>query len=131
MDTVGLGWLCDIAELIREHPQLNWEQVVHQAKDLRIERRVYLGLFLASRMLDVALPKTIEDKIQTTPQVISLAQQVTKSIFDLSVETAPIPYLERFAFQLRAMDRNTDRGKYLLRFINGIEIISKTTQAHV
>lgn len=126
-----LGWLCDIAELIREYPQLNWEQVVTQAENLGIERRLYLGLRLASILLNVVLPKAIETKIDTTPHVTGLAQQVMKSMFDGSEETVPSPYLDRFSFQLRAMDRITDRGRYLLRFINAFDIAAKAEQARV
>lgn len=126
-----LGWLCDVAELIREYPELNWEQVITQAKKLGIERRLYLGLHLANRMLNVALPKAIESKIQYTPQVIGLAQRVIESIFDGSEQVTRYPYLERFAFQLRAMDRIADRGRYLLRFINGFEIASKAERTFV
>jgi Uncharacterised nucleotidyltransferase len=124
-----LGWLCDVSELIREYPQLNWEQVIYQAKTSGIERRLYLGLLLASRMLGMALPEVIEAKIQTTTNVIGLAQQVTKNVFDDSEEIVQFSYLDRFAFQLRAMDRIADRGRYLFRFINGFEIVSKAKQA--
>ena len=123
-----LGWLCDIAELIREYPQLNWDHVLTQANQLGIERRLYLGLHLANSMLNVTLPQPIETKIHTTPHVVGLAQQVIESMFDGSEQTTRFPYLNRFGFQLRAMDRIADRGRYLLRFINGIEIALKAEQ---
>lgn len=114
-----LNWLCDIAQLIRVYPNLNWEQIVAQATKLGIERRLYLGLFLVNCLLKTPLPKAIETKLQTTPQVKVLAQQVMDRLFDDTEQTARFPYFERFAFQLRAIDRMADRGRYLLRFAHG------------
>lgn len=123
-----LGWLCDISELIREYPLLNWDQVLIQAKKLGIERRLYLGLNLAKSLLNTALPQALERKIHATPHVDGLARQVIERMFDRTEQTTRFPYLNRFAFQLRAMDRIADRGRYLLRFINGFEITSKAEQ---
>lgn len=115
-----LNWLCDIAELIHAYPSLNWERIITQANKLGIERRLHLGLFLANCLLQTPLPRTIETKILATPHVKVLARQVVERVFDGTEETARFPYFERFAFQLRAMDRMADRGRYLLRFANGI-----------
>jgi len=114
-----LIWLCDIAELIRVYPHLNWEHVFAQAAKLGIERRLCLGLLLANCMLKTPLPKTIETKVYGIPHMKVLAQQVMKRVFDGTEQTAGFPYLERFAFQLRVMERMVDRGRYLLRFSMG------------
>ena len=120
-----LSWLCDLAELVRAHPRLNWEQIIAQAAKLGIERRLYLGLFLANYLLEAPIPRTIETKIHTTSQLKALAQQVIEKVFDDTEQIVRFPYLERFAFQLRAMDRMVDRGRYLLRFTNGVDIAAK------
>jgi hypothetical protein len=124
-----LSWLCDIAELIRVYPHLNWEQIVAQATKLGIERRLYLGLLLANCMLKTPLPKVIETKIHDTPHVKVLAQQIMENVFDDTEQASRLPYLERFAFQLRAMDRMADRYRYLLRFANRIGISAPATLA--
>jgi hypothetical protein len=116
-----LNWLCDIAELIRVYPDLNWEQVVAQATKLGIERRLYLGLFVANCLLKTPLPKVIETKIHTTPHVKVLAQRVMERVFDGREPTSGFPSLEQFAFQLRAMDRMADRARYLLHLAKGID----------
>jgi hypothetical protein len=126
-----LNWLCDIAELIRVYPNLNWEQIVAQATKLGIERRLYLGLLLANCLLKAPLPKTIETKIHTTPHVKVLAQQITEKVFDGTGQTAGFPYLEQFAFQLRAMDRMVDRGRYLLHVAKGIDTTATADRASV
>lgn len=118
-----LNWLCDISELLRANPALNWERTITQARKLGIERRLHLGLFLANHLLNTRLPKAVETKIQTTPYVKALARQVVERVFDDTENSARFPYLERFAFQLRAMERMADRGRYLLRFANGIAAV--------
>lgn len=126
-----LNWLCDIAELIRVYPNLNWEQIVAQAAKLGIERRLYLGLFLVKYLLQTPLPKVIETKIHTTPHVKVLAQQVMERVFDGTEQTIGFPSLEQFAFHLRAMDRMADRARYLLHFAKGIDTTITTDQAWV
>jgi hypothetical protein len=118
-----LSWLCDIAELVRAYPHLNWEQVVAQAAKSGIERRLSLGLHLANYLLEAPLPETIKTKLHTSQHVKALAQQVIEGIFDGMEQKVRYPYLERFAFQMRAMDRMVDRGKYLLRFANVTDIV--------
>jgi hypothetical protein len=113
---IRLSWLCDIAELIRAYPDLNWEQVLVQATKLGIERRLYLGLLLVSCLLETPLPRAIEKRIHSTPHIKILSQQVMEKVFDGARHTSRIPYFERFIFQLKAMDHITDRGRFLLRF---------------
>jgi hypothetical protein len=112
-----LNWLCDIAELIRVSPNLDWAQIVEQAKKLGIERRLYLGLFLANSLLKTPLPQVIATKLHTSPQVRVLAQQVIEGVFDDTDPTDKYPSIEWLAFHLRAMDRMVDRGRYLLHFV--------------
>ncbi len=126
-----LSWLCDLAELMRVYPHLNWDQIVAQATKLGIERRLYLGLLLAHCLLASPLPQAIEQKIQTTPRVKALAQQVIEKIFDETGHTEGEPHLERLAFQLRAIDRVIDRGRYLWRFAYGSDSPMPAGQAVV
>jgi len=108
-----LNWLCDIAELIRAYPNLNWEQIVAQAENFGIERRLYLGLYLANCLLNAPLPYLIETKIHITPHVKTLADQVMRRLFDDTEYTEGFLYLETITFQLRVMDRMKDKGIYL------------------
>ena len=109
-----LHWICDVAELIRAHPNLNWEQIVVQAKKFGVERRLYLGLLLAHSLLETPLPKAIETKLESMPQVRALAQQVIERIFDARELTTGAQNLDSLLFPLKAMDRMADRSRYLL-----------------
>jgi hypothetical protein len=115
-----LIWICDVAELIRAQPKLNWEQVLARASGLGMERRLFLGLLLAHGLLEAPLPRAIETRFQTASHVKILARQVIEEIFEDMQDSSPrFPGLDRFTFQLKAMDRTIDRGRYLLRFATG------------
>jgi len=76
-----LGWICDIAELIRSHQEMRWEQVIARASAMGGERMVLLGLFLASHLLGAALPEEVVRRAQDDPAVKKLAGQVTEQLF--------------------------------------------------
>ncbi len=50
----SLGWLVDIAELMRR-PQLEWGWIAARARALGCERRLGLGIHLASTLLDAPM----------------------------------------------------------------------------
>ena len=108
-----LGWLCDIGELIRTYPNLNWEQLSAHAQKFGIERRLYLGLFLVESLLNIPLPTAIKRKIETTPHVKYLARRVVERVFDESGQATDFPQLEWLTFHMRSMDRAADSVRYL------------------
>lgn len=116
-----LRWVCDIAELIRVSPELNWPQVVEQAASLKIERRLYVGLQLARQLLDAPVPAVIQAKIDQMSNVKALALQVIESLFEQNDSQEKFLDIPQLRFQLRSMDRLADRFWYFLRFLNDIE----------
>ena len=68
-----LGWICDVAELLRAHPGLKWTPLLLQAKQLGGKRILHLGLFLAHVLLDAELPKEVWKEINSDPVVPRLA----------------------------------------------------------
>jgi hypothetical protein len=115
-----LRWICDIAELVREYPDLNWEQTISHAEGLGMERRLYLGLLLANRLLEMPLSSEIEEKIQTAPFVRNLARQIIARFFDDSSEDVGSGRLSVLAFHLKVIDRIVDRVWYCLGFFKGL-----------
>jgi len=116
-----LRHLCDVAELLREYPDLDWERVMAEAAELGVERRLYLGLYLACFILDAPLPLAIQTKISAMPRIKVLAAQVVESVFDDREQPATSEFVRQLAFQLKAMDRLGDRVLYFLRFFRRID----------
>lgn len=109
-----LGWLVDIAELIRQHPELDWEHVVSMAKALAAERRLTLGVYLAHRLLGVTPPAQVmatlaaADMDKFAPKIISamFARQ--------STETSAAA---RLSFNLGLFERPRQRLRHVLNVI--------------
>lgn len=112
-----LGWICDVAELVRVHRDMSWEQVMSQASALGGERMLFLGLFLASDLLGVVLPEKMSQKIQADPTVKALAERTREQLFQ---ETArPIGLLKGYegapafhSLHLEVRERLVDRIRY-------------------
>jgi hypothetical protein len=62
-----LGWICDVAELIRAHPAMDWQRVMALAKSSKSLRMVQLGLFLAHTVLQAELPEHVWKKLKGRP----------------------------------------------------------------
>ena len=76
-----LGWLVDVAELIRQQPNLDWEWVTRKAARLECERRLALGLYLAHQLLDTPLPEEIREKFDDAAAVGKLADTILGTLF--------------------------------------------------
>jgi hypothetical protein len=57
-----LGWICDIAALLRANPELDGYALSARAKELRCERVLWLGLTLAQDLLGVTAPDPFRAK---------------------------------------------------------------------
>src|SRR5262249_50685418 len=100
------------AELVRVHPGMDWERVMAQARGLRSERRLFLGLGLASDLLGANLPEAVLQRVQADHVVGTLAAQVRKQLF---AEPATIvKFVESTVLHLRTMQGGRSRISYIL-----------------
>jgi hypothetical protein len=76
-----LGWICDVAELIRVYQDIRWEQVMAQASALGDERMLLLALFLADNLLGADLPDWVLRKVNANPAVETLAREICEQLF--------------------------------------------------
>jgi len=77
----SLKWVCDVAELIRAYPALDWESISRNAKLLASERMFLLSLAIAHDLLGTALPDEIAGRIKTDKLITQLTAQVRKKMF--------------------------------------------------
>jgi hypothetical protein len=105
-----LIWLCDIAELLRVHPELEWAQVLEQARALRSTRRLWLGLGLAQELLGTALPTAVVHRMHADPVLPSLVAQVQAGLFRVTASR------RNHAFALRVRECWQDRVGYFLYY---------------
>jgi Uncharacterised nucleotidyltransferase len=75
-----LQWVCDVAELIRARPGLDWERVDDLAKKGSAELVVSLGLCVAADLLDAPIPPDRLNEAWRTPLVACLAATVRRQV---------------------------------------------------
>lgn len=69
-------WICDIAELIRAHPDMSWTRIQQRARTIGCERMVLLGIHLARELLDAPVPRDLSREIETQHGIPELAESV-------------------------------------------------------
>lgn len=105
-----LKHIADVAELLRAYPGLDWDAVLRRATTMRGRRVILLGLYLAERVLDAALPDAIRAELRDgaydalgQPLIDRLPQQA-----HIVVE----PYWDRVALNIGAQDGLAGRARY-------------------
>jgi hypothetical protein len=110
-----LSWIRDVAELIRVHKKMNWEQFMEQASTLGSERMLLLGLYLASELLGATLPEEVWRRVHTDPTVKALAGQVHERLFrEANGSLGAFEELPLYPFHLRARERLRDKLRYCI-----------------
>jgi hypothetical protein len=105
-----LLWVCDVANLIEVHQQMDWELILKTAEQFRIERTLLLGLFLVRDLIGIGLPEKVSRKVDTDPEVRKLAAKVYKRLFDdIGGSNEP---LENHLFCINMRDRLWDKIRY-------------------
>jgi hypothetical protein len=117
-----LRWICDVSELIRTHPELDWEQLIERAQNLGSQRILYTFLRLARDLLGTPIPQHVQHKFQVDPQVNSLALEACNRLFSETNVSARFydsqwGYLNRNLAYIRLKERWRDKIPYYLRIV--------------
>jgi len=97
-----LGWICDVAEFVLVHQEMEWTPIIEQAKKLGCERMLLMGLTLASNLLDTPLPEIVHQSIKADPKSTLLVAQVYEELFhDSFISDAS----SKFSYCFRMMER--------------------------
>ena len=108
----SLGWICDIAQLVRVCENLNWDSVLDQAFRSGVNRILFLGLSLAKEMLGADIPNEVDKRLLEDRAIPPLAEEVQKQIF--SVSENMLRESERFLLHLRMRENLKDKAAYCL-----------------
>jgi hypothetical protein len=109
-----LSWICDVARLV-ENCEINWSLALHRAAETGSLRMIYLGLSLASDLLNAPLPAKIVQTISADFKVKTLAGNLKSRHFDK--ETEPKKWLEMAGIHLKMRERTRDKIKYSSRLL--------------
>jgi hypothetical protein len=109
-----LGWICDVAEFVLVHQEVEWTLIIEQAKKLGCERMLLMGLTLANNLLDTPLPEIVHQSIEADPKSTLLVAQVYEELFhDSFIFNAS----SKFSYYFRMMERPQDKLRYSVGFI--------------
>jgi hypothetical protein len=108
-----LGWICDVAELIRSHPGLDWPRALDRARALGAERMVRLGLALAAQLMEVELPPRVGAQIAADRHTRGLAARIGHWL--VSGTLPPERSLREARVHLAMRERLRDKLRYARR----------------
>ncbi len=116
-DWERLSWLCDVAELLRRHPELDWNEVMQWSSAPGRRRLIDVGLALVHGLLDAPVPMSVLARAERDPAVHRIAATLARKLF--TAPGAPPSWLPRSIFSMQlllAMERPSDR----LRFVHDV-----------
>ena len=108
----ALTFLCDVAQCLARYPGIDHDVVRSRARELGIERPLFLGLMLAARLLEAPVPAAILDEaIAADPTLPALARGYLKGELFHPVDrgVSPLLLLRQGARHLRLRARWRDR----------------------
>ncbi len=109
-----LIWLCDIARIIRL-PNLNWDWIGSQAKDLGIVRLLRVTLLLANQLLNAEIPATVEASLPQDIEAHRFADQIAIQL--AGGQIYDVESFTYFRLMLGLRERWSDRARFLSRLI--------------
>jgi hypothetical protein len=107
-----LIWICDITQIVQQE-NLNWDWIRPQARELGVERILHITLLLANRLLDAAIPPSIENAVAADRSAQAFAEDIAVAVAaGVTYEEQQISY---FRLMMRLRERRTDRMRFLTR----------------
>ena len=78
-----LLWICDIAHLIASSPQLDWDSVESQARELGLWKPLALGVLLAHRLVACPLDRAVLISMQRERTILRLVEHFEKHVLTM------------------------------------------------
>jgi hypothetical protein len=105
-----LKWVCDVAEVLRSHPDLDWERIFANATAWHCQRLMHMGLALAHRVLDAPIPESVYARYSTDADVRMLSERMPASL--LASPREGVTEEQAAAFYLTLKDTGWERCRF-------------------
>ena len=122
-----LAKVCDIAEHLRDQPQLQWARVFRSAQQKGLQRVVHCGLILARELLGAELPPEALRTIEADDRARNCVQRMCRSLFSETDQLSPLanPFslglrFRQLAFYLGIRERRRDQVRHLAEILHGL-----------
>lgn len=99
-----LRQVCDIAEVLRQHPELDWPRLLQRTAGLGLRRELHLGLQVARQALAAPLPDTVRTLVQQDRSVQPFVAEAIQQVFlpSRAGEHYWLPFLVRWPVSLKS-----------------------------
>lgn len=77
-----LKWVCDVAEILRTHPDLNWTSIMSSSSAWGCQRLVMMGLLIAHRLLDAPLPDEVLVRLEREVEIAVLSHRMPATLLE-------------------------------------------------
>ena len=112
----SLSSLSDLAGLIINNEDFNWQQIHEKATKFNIKRIVNVNYFLINCLLGVEIPPEIQNEIKSDKRAIEASNEIIKNIFsDFELKNSPID--EFINMRLKIREDIFDGIKDIFRFL--------------
>jgi hypothetical protein len=102
-----LSWVCDVAEAIRVHPDLDWDRAQALASHLGGSRMLHVGLLLAHNLIGADVPAAVMEMTRRDAGAVRLAAHVCWQL-PREINTPTSPRQTR-NFYVQVRERARDR----------------------
>jgi len=106
-----LAWICDVAELIRAQEDLDWDLVLEQAKRIGSLRVLFIGLYMASDLLETVLPDQVLARMHADKMAQSIASNLQQHIF------YGAPKINSPVYFIQTRERLRDKTRVFLHYL--------------
>lgn len=110
-----LGNVCDVAAIVRSHPELDWGAIAARARQSNCERMLMLGLTLASDLAGARIVEPLLSNSHSDSRVRALAKSITARMFDKGGGRSGL--FHEFVVPLRSIESTRDRARYLVGLV--------------
>jgi hypothetical protein len=110
-----LGWICDVAELIRRH-DLDWPTLLRRSSETDSERMFLLGLHLAQTLLQTELPPEVRERCDADARLDSLAANIIEHLFNGPTHV-PATSTEIFKYNIGVRKSLAARARYFVHML--------------
>jgi Uncharacterised nucleotidyltransferase len=108
-----LIWVSDVAAIVANHPELDWEKLLRAAADVRATRMLHVAIQLGVLLLALDVPPRIAAQIAKDEAVASLCRSILSWL--PYAGSAPPPLARRAMFRLRMAGGGLTGAAYLAR----------------
>lgn len=108
--------VCDVAELLRSHPHLDWEWVIQTAHNLNVRRLLWLGILIAVSLFQAPVPTWVIELAQNDPIASGLGTRISQNFFT-RINDARFAGKDAIPIELSLRERWQDKWLYVMQHV--------------